>query len=132
MYINHLRKVTFLTLLLVSQLIVAHSQESINQSDSISNEINATKTDSSTILKKPWFVFNIFPNPNNGEFCIEFENMTPSLQVNIYDVSGKRVKTVYNVIKRNEISLSNCPSGIYVLKVSDEKQVKTRQIVIAR
>jgi len=132
MHIKYLHKLITLTLVLILSISTTFCQQKTLKETGTSDEINLTKPDSLHNEKKPWFIFNIFPNPNSGEFCIEFENMTPSLQINIYDVKGKKIKSVYNVSRRNEISLSNCASGIYVVKISDEKQVSSRQIVIQR
>jgi len=69
----------------------------------------------------------LYPNPNNGQFFISTQQNTPT-QIVIEDLNGR-------VIYQNTISVSqslylNEPSGIYVLRASNEEGVQLQRIVI--
>ena len=69
------------------------------------------------------------PNPNNGNFTIT--NNNPQLKtIHIYNVLGEEVKK--ELIMDNGkliMDVSNLPSGIYLVKVSSEKEVLTKRMV---
>jgi hypothetical protein len=66
--------------------------------------------------------FNIFPNPGNGEFDIEYEIKTNAL-INIFDIKGNKVDSIiiykgHKTIKWDARNLSN---GAYILKLFNSK-----------
>jgi para-nitrobenzyl esterase len=61
-----------------------------------------------------------FPNPSNGDVTLVFANTNSTHQVDLYDLSGRiissaRTRDTSFLVKNNGI-----PSGVYVLKVTDE------------
>ncbi|WP_289043422.1 reprolysin-like metallopeptidase [uncultured Olleya sp.] len=79
--------------------------------------------------------FNVYPNPNNGEFTIELKNnnLNNKLNVVVYDVRGRKV---YNTsfVNSNDfkqtIKLNNVESGLYLLNVSDGNSAMIKKLVI--
>ena len=103
-----------------------------SEAKDISDSTNFVSCDSISQRKISWFTYSIYPNLGEDEYFIEFENMTPSLQIEIFNTNGKRIKNIWNASKRTKISISDYPSGVYVVKVSDEKQSSSKRIVIER
>ncbi|MCB9230512.1 MAG: T9SS type A sorting domain-containing protein [Bacteroidia bacterium] len=69
----------------------------------------------------------VYPNPNQGHFIIELEESSNNLELNIFDLSGKRVyQAAYTGLSgkvREEINLEHVASGLYLLKVNTENGV---------
>ena len=68
----------------------------------------------------------VWPNPSNN--IISIDGITVA-ELQIYDVRGQLIKTIYNT---NEICVSDIPDGLYLLSISDHngKTVTKRFIVI--
>ncbi|QXP60985.1 reprolysin-like metallopeptidase [Olleya sp. HaHaR_3_96] len=79
--------------------------------------------------------FNVYPNPNNGEFVIAIKNnnLNSNLNVIVYDVRGRRVYTnsFANSNDFNQtIKLDNVESGLYLLKVTDGRSTITKKLLV--
>lgn len=66
--------------------------------------------------------FAFFPNPANEEITLKIEGNIKEPRVEIYDISGRKLKEVSN-IKGNEvkISLTNLSKGVYFVKLVDKE-----------
>lgn len=72
--------------------------------------------------------FSYHPNPTNDIVNISSLNETIN-QINVYDITGRLLKS-QNGNKENEIiSLQELPSAIYVLEVNTDKRSKTVKII---
>lgn len=73
---------------------------------------------------------NIFPNPSaNGNFEIAF-NSTESVQIDIFNISGKKVYSLPKTsINNHFIDLSKHPNGIYILQLSNNNLLKSYKLV---
>lgn len=78
--------------------------------------------------------FNIYPNPNNGEFTLQLTSLSSSdINVNIYDIRGRKI---YNQSFDNTteitktISLKNAQAGMYLVVVNDGERKATKKIII--
>ncbi len=76
-----------------------------------------------------------FPNPTNQVFTIQIDGIENSeIQLEIYNSNGKSIKfdEFYstNASFNERIDLSNQPSGIYIIKVSDGESVQCKTIII--
>ncbi|SHH52787.1 reprolysin-like metallopeptidase [Winogradskyella jejuensis] len=78
--------------------------------------------------------FALFPNPNNGDFTIQFNsNSGIGVNVDVYDISGKLVfNKNYDPTSRfdKQINLNNVSTGIYIMKVNDGDKSVTRKLII--
>jgi len=74
----------------------------------------------------------VYPNPNNGKFCIDLKNPTAKMQVIIYDVSEKKIyeSLTLSPLPINEIDFTSHPKGIYFIKISDGENSYTEKIVV--
>ena len=71
--------------------------------------------------------FRMFPNPTNGEYV--YFSVTDTATINIYNVLGKLVSTSVVTKNNNAIHISNISKGIYLVKISSEKQYITRKLI---
>jgi glucose/arabinose dehydrogenase len=67
---------------------------------------------------------NLYPNPNEGDFILEFNaNVSSALNITITDITGKIVHTenISSVRGNNRVNLtvSNLQKGFYLLKAND-------------
>ena len=78
--------------------------------------------------------FSIYPNPNNGEFEIQFKSVSDNIiKVEMFDIRGRSIfNRSFNATSSfNEtINLGNLQSGIYLVKVTDGNRRSTRKIII--
>jgi subtilisin-like proprotein convertase family protein len=77
--------------------------------------------------------FSLYPNPNNGDFNIQFNSTSSeNIELSIYDVRGRQIylNTYTNNGFFNEnIQLNNLQSGIYLVKVKDGKNEITKKFI---
>jgi subtilisin-like proprotein convertase family protein len=78
--------------------------------------------------------FKVFPNPNNGNFTIQFSNATTSdIEVSVFDMRGRKIfeNTYSNEGAFNEnIQLSNAQTGIYLVSVTDGVNKIVKRIAV--
>ncbi len=77
--------------------------------------------------------FTILPNPNNGQFVIETENLINVVQVTIFDIAGKIIFTREEITSNNPtvpINLDGIRKGVYFVKISSDGNDLTKKLVI--
>ncbi len=71
--------------------------------------------------------FKMYPNPLNGSKL--FFNLSENAQIQIYNITGKQVlNTKLSNIDSN-INLNNLATGVYMVKVTTEKQVTFKKLI---
>jgi hypothetical protein len=79
--------------------------------------------------------FNIFPNPNNGNFTVAFANVG-EYEIRLYNSLGMVVFQTHVYNRRSEIvHINDLPNGVYTAEVvnsTGNPNKKIRKIVIAR
>ncbi|WMW78162.1 T9SS-dependent M36 family metallopeptidase [Flavobacterium sp. 20NA77.7] len=77
-------------------------------------------------------LFNIYPNPTNGNVNIQIHNYSGALQVKVYDLNGRQVFTqnISNFELSHSLNLGNLTTGVYVLKLEGEQLNHTQKIII--
>ncbi|QXP80528.1 MULTISPECIES: reprolysin-like metallopeptidase [Winogradskyella] len=77
---------------------------------------------------------SIFPNPNNGEFNVQFNSTSgEAIAINVYDIRGRSIysQNFDNVGTFNEaIKLNNAQSGVYLLTIIDGTKKVTKKIIV--
>jgi hypothetical protein len=76
--------------------------------------------------------FNLYPNPNNGNFIIECSKASKEPMLYVCDVRGRMVyvEKLNFLNSKSNISLGKLPKGIYFVRLKNEDSVSTRKIVI--
>jgi hypothetical protein len=73
-------------------------------------------------------VINLYPNPIIDELFIKTDNAR-NLKVEIYTISGIKVYSENLANGKSSVNVKSLSSGIYLVKVYDEQNVITKQIV---
>ena len=65
---------------------------------------------------------NIYPNPTTGEFIIELQVTSDKLQVEIFDVFGKKLSSHHLITSssNHKINISHLHTGIYFVKITTD------------
>jgi hypothetical protein len=68
----------------------------------------------------------VYPNPvnSNGILNIENEAIKQGDKLEIYDMSGKLLAVHVAIGAANKIPVGNLPSGIYLLRIGENKGVR--------
>lgn len=75
-------------------------------------------------------IFALYPNPTDGDFTISFGDMEGDKIVSVLSVSGEMVHNAKYSGETAEISLSQFPSGIYVVRVITTDKVMTKRLIL--
>lgn len=80
------------------------------------------------------FSCELFPNPNTGKFYLEYDYpFSDRVIVRILNIYGQLIwKRIYNPgsMYRIEIDIGDQPEGIYILQLSNNKEILTRRFQI--
>jgi subtilisin-like proprotein convertase family protein len=78
--------------------------------------------------------FILYPNPNKGNFTIQFNSKSDSkINISVYDMRGRSIfekKYVNSGLFNQNLQLENVQSGIYLVSVSDGSNKITKRIII--
>ena len=78
--------------------------------------------------------FSIFPNPNNGNFTLQFSKAaTSAIEVTVFDMRGRKIfENSYNSegAFNENIQLNNAQTGIYLVSVSDGVNKIVKRIAV--
>ncbi|KXK46777.1 MAG: T9SS type A sorting domain-containing protein [Bacteroidetes bacterium] len=82
-------------------------------------------------LNPPQGNIKIFPNPNNGVFTLQFNVMSISGTLEIYDVMGRLVYKDYVAAwsQFKKVDVSNMPKGIYFCKIIRKEKSENVKVV---
>ena len=71
---------------------------------------------------------NIYPNPTNGQ--VELKNLNLDVKVDVFNMMGKLLFTEEVNTTKNTINLDNYSNGIYLLKITNGKQIEFKKVVL--
>ncbi|WP_333876639.1 zinc-dependent metalloprotease [Flavobacterium sp.] len=78
--------------------------------------------------------FAIYPNPNNGNFTVQFNSTSAeAIQLAVFDIRGRQIFTnnySNNGMFNETIQLNNLQSGVYLVKVKDGKNELTKKFIV--
>jgi hypothetical protein len=72
----------------------------------------------------------VYPNPNNGEFTVDFHNFEGEIQVMLFNSIGQMVQNEITTEKQIRMSVPNLKSGMYFIKAVNKNKQFNRKIVI--
>ena len=77
--------------------------------------------------------FNLYPNPNNGEFTVVCDNDSQFTHIAVYDIAGKMIKKTKVLSETFSIDIKDYPSGIYFVKMySGNGKTAVKKVVLAK
>jgi len=70
----------------------------------------------------------LYPNPNNGNFTIDIENIE-NATIEIYNLSGQLI--LKEIVFKNvtQIDLKEYQKGLYIVKIISDNKVAIKKIV---
>jgi subtilisin-like proprotein convertase family protein len=78
--------------------------------------------------------FVIYPNPNNGNFSVQFgQEISEDMKISVYDIRGRMIfeKNYQNLgLSSQEIQMNNVEAGVYLVTASSGEKKETKRIVI--
>lgn len=78
--------------------------------------------------------FVVYPNPNNGNFNVQFKNRAGNkIALNLYDISGRLIfqESYLNKVDFNEnIQLNSVQTGVYLMTIFDGERSQAKRIII--
>jgi hypothetical protein len=76
--------------------------------------------------------FNIYPNPNNGCFEINFINPSLNTKIEIFDLAGKIIHKKMIINEVNYINLNKFSSGFYLVNAIQNGKISTKKLQILK
>lgn len=78
--------------------------------------------------------FSMYPNPNNGNFTIQFTSSSSNdIKIGVHDMRGRQIfdKSYTNTgVFNQNIQLNNLQSGVYLVSVQDGDTKEVKRIII--
>src|SRR5690625_2405847 len=72
---------------------------------------------------------SLYPNPADNKIFIELET-SESVEIEIFDLNGRKVKEGKTTAFSNEIDISDLNSGVYFVKINSEGKTKTKKLIV--
>ncbi len=87
-----------------------------------------------SITKNSEDIFKIYPNPNNGNFTLEFDEIKQNVIIEISDITGKLIynKNVDFPFKRKELNISNLKNGVYLINIKTNEISFIKRLLIQK
>ena len=77
--------------------------------------------------------FTVFPNPASDNLTIQLaDNQQDNANIDITNIAGQVVATQKNYTTNTPLSISDLPSGLYVVKIKFKEKVGTKLVSIMR
>lgn len=73
--------------------------------------------------------FEIWPNPATDRIRIQYQNENGPVTVSILDLQGHVVRYYRNMNSGSDLEISTLPSGIYIVQISNGKEVGYNKLV---
>lgn len=78
--------------------------------------------------------FAMVPNPNNGDFNIQFNSHSNrNIQISVYDMSGRTIfdrSYANHGLFEQEVRLQNAQTGVYLVSISDGENKMIKRVVV--
>lgn len=77
-------------------------------------------------------MIKVFPNPSNGLLNIAIAKYSGNLNIELYDINGRKVfnQTMNDFNTEKSINLQSIQSGIYLLKLEGDELAFTKKIIV--
>ena len=96
--------------------------------------MNICSIGSLAVAQNQFTDFGLYPNPNNGNFNIQFKaNTTDDVNVNVHDIRGRKIfSQTYKTsgLFNENLQLNNPSRGVYFVTVTNGNSKEVRKIVV--
>ena len=76
---------------------------------------------------------NIFPNPANSHFIIDFGSSNKKVEVTISDITGKIIyTTTANETSKIDVNTVEFAEGIYIVQIQSEESIATKKFIVKK
>lgn len=96
--------------------------------DTLTYTVNAWVTSVKEVNKSK--EISVFPNPAKERVTIKYQTKE-TVAVEVYNVLGTRVKTIYHNGLESEINIGDLKNGVYFIRFKDGNQTISKQITVA-
>ena len=92
------------------------------------NASNATSSISSVNRVE----LNVYPNPANDLVQLTFAGLTESIQLNVFDITGRMVmqQSLNGNINQAQLNTASLPSGAYLIRVGSGKERAYKKLIV--
>lgn len=109
--------------------------DSLKSAATTTGTANAAQSDSSDYNLMKNINLELYPNPNKGEFTIQFENKNPlDLTLSIKNSIGQIIFTeqlpTFEGIYKKTMLLTNLPAGLYFIRLDSKNAVVSKKLII--
>ena len=108
---------------------------SITVTDDCSNSETITGIniqDATSIDEASTNAFMVYPNPNNGTFTIQVQNINSTTKASVTDLFGRIIYTQELTTDTTQISIENLAKGTYMLNLTSDTFNKTVSVMITK
>lgn len=81
------------------------------------------------IAKEKQLDFALYPNPSSNNINIQLPTGVSKAEVNLFDISGRLVKSATVTSSSQLVDVKDLSSGVYVLKIQSEGKVGAKQFI---
>lgn len=74
--------------------------------------------------------FSIAPNPATDHFIVEPIAAEPIATIGVYDISGKKVKSITSLESKTAVDISELQRGIYFVEITTKSNQKTTKKIV--
>ena len=76
--------------------------------------------------------FSIYPNPSKGDLNIILSTLYADTKLDVYDISGRKVKSQKVISLNTHINLDNLAEGLYFFKIISNNGYSTKKVVYTK
>lgn len=73
--------------------------------------------------------FEVWPNPTTDRIRIQYQDTNEPINVSIIDLQGHLVQQKKNLVSGSELEISTLASGIYIVQISNGKEIGYKKLV---
>jgi hypothetical protein len=118
------------TIFLMTGIYIQHSTKSTLYVDNLSFSGFVTSVPEKISEN---IIFNLYPNPANDAFIIKnIKTDTKGLILNIYDITGAKVKSVTMKQNQQKINIGDLNNGIYVVEIKSKEWTENQKLIIRK
>ena len=111
----------------VAVWIQSYNSKEVHNSATLTEGFKEDDEDIDNITEEQISSVQVYPNPANDRLYIETQTQTQTIE--IFDIYGRRQKSIVNSQRSTVIDLSELKSGIYFVKINTEKGNIVKRII---